>query len=215
MILPRYKSLVIVGGGYTDESLLETILKGSVATCGVDSGCEAFLRIGHLPDMMIGDMDSIHPSSLEKLRESGVKYYPFPVMKDETDLELAIQLGIKLGYQKLLLLGCSGTRLDHTLGNLILLSKYKDYSIEFLDRNNKIYMMKQSFKISKESQYGKNISFFAFPDTVHQLTLKGFKYPLENYQLGVEDQLCISNEIIGDIGEVEFEGNLIVMETKD
>lgn len=209
------KDLIVVGGGAVQKEVLSSLLSSDRDVIGVDKGCDSLLEMKIIPKAILGDMDSIDQDTLKILKGEKLTYLQFPDMKDETDLELAIQYGINEEYKKLYLVGCTGTRLDHTLGNIILLSKYHRIDIEIIDGNNRIYLKNNDFFIEKKLQYGNRISFFAFPKNVLNLTLKGFKYPLNNFLLKVENQLCISNEIIDDIGYVSFNGQLIVMETKD
>ncbi|NLG82741.1 MAG: thiamine diphosphokinase, partial [Bacilli bacterium] len=68
--------------------------------------------------------------------------------------------------------------------------------------------------VIKKSIY-RYISFFMYDYPV-TLTLKNFKYELNEYLLKNQDTLCISNELIGDSGTVSFSnGSLLIVESKD
>jgi Thiamine pyrophosphokinase len=85
-----------------------------------------------------------------------------------------------------------------------------------LDSNNKIYLKKQSFTIKKEEQYGDYVSLLPFCEKVTGLTLKGFKYPLNNITYMTGSSLGISNVITEKIGVIEIsDGILLVNETRD
>jgi len=85
-----------------------------------------------------------------------------------------------------------------------------------MDANNKIYLKKECFTIKKNMQYGNYVSLLPFTEKVFGLTLKGFKYPLNNVILTSGVSLGISNEIKEEEVLVEIsEGILLVIEAKD
>ena len=85
-----------------------------------------------------------------------------------------------------------------------------------IDKNNKIYFGFNKTVIRKNEQYGKYVSLIPMSDTVTGITLKGFKYIVENYDLSIEFSRGVSNEILDDEAEISFdEGYLLVIESKD
>ena len=87
----------------------------------VDGGYDNLVRYGYTPDILIGDLDSIKSEVPESMR--CVRY---PKEKDETDMLLAYEAGIKLGYSEFVMLGATGGRLDHTYANISLLLYAKE-----------------------------------------------------------------------------------------
>src|SRR5262245_27513563 len=75
-----------------------------------------------LPHLVIGDMDSLDPTTLEVLSRRGVEVRRYPREKDETDLELALLYAAELGATTIDVLGALGGRWDHTLANVALLA---------------------------------------------------------------------------------------------
>ena len=71
--------------------------------------------------------------------------------------------------------------------------------------------------LKKEEQFGKYVSFFTVGGDVSGLTLKGFKYPLDGYDLTVADSgLTVSNEIAAETAEVTFDkGKLLMIMSRD
>ena len=104
------------------------------------------------------------------------------------------------------------------LGNVCLLGIGLEENIDIflLDKNNKIRMIDKELSIEKEKQFGKYVSLIPFGGNVEGLTLKGMKYPLDNYNLGGFNSLGISNEIVDDTALITFEkGVLLVIESRD
>src|SRR3954470_12794406 len=85
-----------------------------------DGGALPLLRAGIVPQVVIGDMDSISTAGLAELEAHGVTPQRFPREKDETDLELALLHTATAGATKIDILGALGGRWDHTLANVAL-----------------------------------------------------------------------------------------------
>lgn len=169
-------------------------------------------------DMVVGDFDSAPDGVLEAYRkEYHVPVRAFNPIKDYTDTEIAIRQIIKAGATKAVLLGCTGTRLDHVMGNLQCLHILLDAGVnaQIVDMHNRISLHDKLFIVKKEERFGPYISFLPACEEMH-LTLKGFKYPLTDHLVTNKDSLCVSNEITADTAEVIFhEGRLFMIESRD
>ena len=82
-------------------------------------------------DILIGDFDS----SSDKT--TAARKIQYPTRKDFTDGELCVEYAIDNGYDKILLIGMTGTRLDHTINNILLLLRCKNSCL--INEHNKIY----------------------------------------------------------------------------
>ena len=183
-----------------------------------DKGLEFLDQAGICPDYIVGDFDSGKRQLVEKYRALGVTVREYNPVKDATDTEIAMKLAIEMGSTDITVLGAIGTRMDHVLGSIRNLSIAMKHGINacILDSHNRIRMMNRSFVIYQQEQYGKYVSLFAHKGPVTGLTLKGFFYPLTNYTMMADDAIGVSNEIVADKAEVDFEeGCLLVVESKD
>ena len=183
-----------------------------------DKGLEFLDQAGICPDYIVGDFDSGQRQLAEKYRALGVTVREYNPVKDSTDTEIAMKLAIEMGSTDITVLGATGTRMDHVLGSIRNLSIAMKNGINacILDSHNRIRMMNRSFVIYQQEQYGKYVSLFAHKGPVTGLTLKGFFYPLTNYTMMADDAIGVSNEIVADKAEVDFEeGCLLVVESKD
>lgn len=215
------QALIVTGGSIEDTFALKFLKENPCdLTIAADSGMEFFYRNGLVPDEIVGDFDSVKSGVLEFFKENNpnIKIRKFQPEKDETDTELAIRTAIDAGCKKIWLLGATGTRIDHVLGNIHLLGMAMERDCEciMLDSCNRIRMLNQGMTIRREEQYGDYISLFPFTLTVKGLTLRGFKYPLEKYELQCYHSLGVSNEISEEKAEISFEeGILLMVESKD
>lgn len=211
--------LIITGGQVDDEFLSELLTKKQYKLkVAADHGLMAADRLNITLDYIVGDFDSVSKMVLEKYNNKSAKIKTFPKEKDKTDTEIALELALSLKASSIDIIGATGTRLDHVLANigLLLLPMQLGVNACILDRNNKIYLKNESFKIEKDKQFGNFVSLLPYGDRVSGLTLKGFKYPLDHIIYPSGSSLGISNEIIEREAGIELsEGVLIVIESKD
>lgn len=216
-----YNRIVIISGGYMDDVFASAWITEYAPeyTIVADSGMEFCRRIGIIPDMIIGDFDSVKEETLSFFKsQSGIVFKELNPVKDDTDTEFAIRQAIALGVKEITVLGGTGTRLDHVLGNISLLGigLLKQIQIQLVDSHNRIRMLNKPVKITKKEQFGSYVSLVPYQGEVTQLTLKGFKYALKDFTLKPYNSLGISNEIVEEEAEITFdEGVLLVIESRD
>lgn len=215
------KRFVIISGGSIQDAFAGELLRDEEfdVILAADSGMEFLKRQNIVPDVIIGDFDSVKTDTLEFFRKyEKIEFHQLNPVKDDTDTEYAIRYAIAHGASEITLLGATGTRMDHVLGNISLLGIgiEQHVPITILDANNRIRMADHSLEILKDEQFGKYVSLIPYSETVEGLTLKGMKYPLDHYELGGFNSLGVSNEIVDNKAEILFErGILIVIESID
>ncbi|MFU8786504.1 MAG: thiamine diphosphokinase [Candidatus Izemoplasmataceae bacterium] len=174
---------------------------------GVDKGAYHALKKGLNLDLVLGDFDSTTEEEYSFIQTHAKNIKTFKERKDETDSYLAIKEALLLNPKEIIVYGGMGGRLDHTYGNLLLL---KQGDITFVTDKQKMYILSPG-KYAIENPY-QAISFFAIED-VKSLTLQNFSYELSDYDLVVDDPLCISNK---GHGTVTFkDGLLLVIHSSD
>ena len=92
----------------------------------VDGGGSVCLEAGVLPDIVVGDFDSLSAADLDRLGCLGVSVIEFPTDKDASDLELALAEVRRRGANSVVITAASTGRLDHTLAVLSVLSSAVD-----------------------------------------------------------------------------------------
>ena len=226
----RYSSIdtVIVSGGMIQEDFALDFLKKiqeerkgkKLVLMAADRGLDFFRKNGITPDIADGDFDSLSVEGkkyLENLKDTEIiRLQP---EKDDTDTQSTLNLAIAKGSEDILILGATGGRIDHLIGNLGLLTlgKLKGVSVAIADAQNYICLVKSGTILSKAGQFGKYVSFFSAGEAVEGLTLKGFKYPLNNFCLTTADSgLTVSNEIRDDTAQITYDrGSLMMVMSRD
>lgn len=213
--------LIVTGGPidlvFAQKFIMERTFDRIIA---VDRGLNAVSKLKLIPDAIVGDFDSADESVLKefKSRTLDTTWEIHKPEKDETDTELAIHTAIRLGCSKLILLGATGGRLDHFLGNIHLLyaSLKKGVEATIVDERNWITVTEKERVFEADKIFGKYISFLPLSEEVKGITLTGFKYPLHKKDITIGTSLCISNELTGTTGKMEFDsGILICVESHD
>lgn len=209
-------ALIIGNGKATDKSIIDNI-QFDYVICA-DGGLEKAKSYGILPDIIIGDFDSVKPSVLKQYESHNIPIKKFAAEKDFTDMEIAVEFAVSKGYNNMILTGASGTRLDHTLGNIMLMEKYYKIGVHItiIDNNNEMKIISDNSELIIEFKDGYYISIIPVTDFIQGLTLVGFKYPLNNVNVQRGSTLCISNQISDNKGIITLsKGTAIVFISKD
>lgn len=178
------RALVIANGEPPKKQRLQTLAREANIVICADGGANIALKSGIMPDAIVGDLDSIHAEAL-------VKFHKVPTHEDRdeasTDLEKAILWAIKAKFDHITVVGATGKRVDHSVGNLGVMAKYyPDAIIRFVDDLGEI------------SYVGRELTFEAKKRAVISLiplsrcegiVTQGLRYALEGeaLELGVRE----------------------------
>ncbi len=157
-----------------------------------DGGANYLCKHGIIPDVLIGDFDSILPEYLSLLKEkSDVR--KFPVDKDKSDTELAIEFCSQNGYNDVTLINAVDGRLDHSLANIFLIEKFINQGLKFhfLNVKSEIYVVTD--KVYIPAKIGENISLISLTDFTIVKKTSALKFPLNNEKIYRSSSKGISN----------------------
>ena len=170
-----------------------------------DGAADALLHAGFYPEIVIGDGDSLSPETCQKLSDRFIRNTD----QDTNDLTKAVHYAVSRGDNRLLILGATGKREDHTLGNISLLADYMD--------NAKVRMLTDHGILTPAtgnavfaSYPGQQISVFCMDQ--HPLTLRGLKWSVANRIINRWWQATL-NEALSDRFEIETNGKVVVFQT--
>ncbi|RBW67513.1 thiamine diphosphokinase [Bacillus taeanensis] len=210
--------IILANGPEIDYHDLMPYKELNAVWVGVDRGVHYLLTKGITPRYAFGDFDSLTKEETEWLSSHSLDKQIYAPEKDQTDLEIAIDWAVAQKPEQITILGATGGRLDHALINIQLLLKgfQNNLKMSIVDKQNKLSMVGPGSYIINKENYFKYVSFISFSHSVEGLTLKGFKYPLENEQLSWGSSLCISNELVEEKGCYSFlNGILIMVKSRD
>ena len=209
------KTILLVGSG-EDISLikLKEYSKKSNLIIAVDGGLNHLDSINIIPNIIIGDFDSVNKDVIDKY--SNKEKYPnidiidFETDKDLTDYELALRHSLTFNSEEIFMFGSTGSFFDHSLANIILLTKYScnTQQLKIITSNSSIYLIQKSSTI--ERMNGARVSLFPIAN-IEDIRLEGFQYEFKKSNLSLFD-FSISNIISSDNAIISFKnGNFLIV----
>jgi len=204
------RAFLFANGSVADIDQLATRIRKTDLLVAVDGGLRYLKKIKRLPDMLIGDLDSVSEQDIRWLKKERVEIRKFPTHKDETDLELALKMVRELKITEAVILGATGDRLDHTLGNIHLLTKYQSPTLNLYldDGKQEIFLVK-----NRSTIHGKPkdiISLIPLEVNVSGISTHRLSYPLSNETLFRDNTRGISNEMLGKTATVLVKKGLLL-----
>ncbi len=196
------KRCFIAGGGNFCAELFKPG-KGDMIIAA-DAGFKALTEIGIIIDTVVGDFDSLGYTP-----EHGCVIQHSPV-KDDTDTMLAVEIGLENGCEEFHIFGATGGRIAHTLGNLQILKLISDKGMSgyIYDEDTVITAISNNtLTFVDASGY---ISLIPFGCAGANVTLKGFKYEIEQTELPCDRPLGISNEFHGEKSTIAVHSGTII-----
>ena len=213
--------VLIVSGGTIYENWAADMLRhlSFDRLIAMEKGALFCLSQGVRPDLVVGDFDTAGEEGYRAVLAEGIPVERHPAAKDATDTELAVELAVKDGADEVVLLCATGTRLDHVLGNIAMLSRLRERGIEaeIIDPHNRIRLAAPgTYTFFREEMEGRYLSLIPYGGSVFGVTLKGFRFPANDAELPPDSSLGISNELAEDTGTVSFtKGQLLMIVSKD
>lgn len=210
------KGLIVSSGSIKDLDLLKIeYIKSDYVICA-DGGVNYLMKINSLPHIVLGDLDSANEEGLEFIKRYSIPIEKYSSEKDETDTELAINHLLERDIKDITLMGVTGSRIDHSLANVLLLRQIhnKGANAKIINENNTVYYVRDFLELGKKENHYISI----IPLTMEGITvsLEGFLYPLNKKYIQFSSTLGISNEILEDKGFIYIhEGEALVIESRD
>ena len=195
---------VIFGAAEFDSLLLP--IEQDDLTVAADGGIAHLEKLGIVPDVILGDFDSLG-------------YVPqgaqvFPVEKDDTDVMLAIRHGLDAGFREFLIYGgMEGKRPDHTVANLQALAFLRAEGARgyLIGRTQVATVIERETAVFGADSRG-ILSVFCLGKDASGITLRGLQYPLEDGLLTSDFPLGVSNHFVGKEAEITVKnGKLLLM----
>lgn len=177
----------------------------------VDGGLRHLLRLGLTPHLLIGDLDSVSSNDLDSCLQWGVEILRFPPEKDQTDLELAVLEVLRRGFTEIVITCAIGGRLDHTLGNLVLLAlpELKDARARISHGETNIYLVNELIELPTNP--GDLISLLPWGETVQGVTTTGLQYSLTDAELYPWKSRGLSNVATSDLVSVTVDSGHLLL----
>ncbi|PRR84148.1 thiamine diphosphokinase [Clostridium vincentii] len=205
------RAVIVSGGEPPSKSLLLSYLTKDDFLIGVDKGCNCLYDYNLKPNLILGDFDSANEEVIKAFTEDGIEMLKFNPEKDYTDSDLGYIKAKEHGANEILFFGATGSRVDHSLGNIgiLLKSLSEGIKLEIIDDHNRIFLINEETTI--KGTYGEIISFHALSDVVKNICIKGAKYELSGYDMKLLEPRAICNEFIDSDIRIAFDSGIIMV----
>lgn len=202
----KSKVVILCDGSFPDHPIPLSVLKNAGQIICCDGAADKLIGFGLEPTFIVGDIDSVS----EETKKTYAERIVLNTDQETNDQTKAIEFVLSRGVKNVIILGATGKREDHTIGNISLLLDYaKKINVRSIS-NSGIFqpvLQSQSFPSFK----GQQVSIFSI-GTPAAITSKNLKFPLNNTILN-SWWMGTLNECIGDSFSVNFErGKLIIFQ---
>lgn len=199
----------------TKEEYLNLLGEEEALFIAADGGALLFEKIGISPDIIIGDFDSLSIEKMDYYISSGIEVIKYPVKKDETDGELAVNYCRENGLREILIIGSQGGRIDQQLANIFLLEYAWKQGVTALIKEPGLEIGIPGDKKKFYNCKGQTLSLIPLSDVVKGISVTGCKYSLVDESLSRYRSRGISNTIMEEIAEIVVgEGILLYIKTE-
>ncbi|MFH1197038.1 MAG: thiamine diphosphokinase [bacterium] len=197
------KCIVLANGQAPSKSVVNYLIEiGFDILICADGGANTSYKLGLTPNYIIGDFDSIKPEV--KKYFTGKSEIIHQKSQYSTDVEKCLNFAIEKKFDKVVLLGATGDRLDHSFCNLGIVLKYFS-RIEIFVVHQKSLLSAYSGQVVLNTIPGENISIYGI-DTKTKITTHGLKYPLRNEALPFGVRESTSNVAFGEEAIIQIKG---------
>ncbi len=171
------KIVILADGSFPSHQKAIEKLENADFIIACDGASDKLLNYGKTPDLIIGDLDSVSESTLLKYKDIVLKVS----RQDNTDLMKAMDWCVEKGVKEAVILGATGGREDHTIGNLFAVMTYasKLQLQLYTDTGHFVTLDKTAML---KTYVGQQVSLFSQPNRM-RITTEGLKFPLNNEAL--------------------------------
>lgn len=208
-------TVIIFANGILEEiNWVRPFLLEASLVIAANGGSGHLWRLGHAPDVVIGDLDSLSQSIRTWLEVARVEFHEYAADKDETDLELALQYAVEQSQEKILIFAAAGGRLDQTLANIQLLAHpdLMNRRVELVTAKERAWLVHSETEI--HGQVGDLVSLLPLGGEVELIRTVGLQWPLINEVLVFGPARGISNKMTTNSAFVSLaSGKLLCIHT--
>lgn len=204
IIMNKTDAVILANGDYPSASLPLRILEDAIYVACCDGGANEYIAKGHLPNIIIGDGDSLSEENRIKYA-SLIHHNPDQETNDQTK---AVQYLLATGKSRIAIVGATGKREDHTIGNISLLMEYMRMGAEVRSYTDYGVFVPCKDSCTFDCHPGQQVSIFNF--TAAGLQSEGLAYPIYDFTIWWQGTL---NRCTGNSFTIRGKGEYLVFLT--
>ena len=203
-------ALIFANGDVPDDRVVKPWLDNAPLMIAADGGARNALSIGVLPQIVIGDLDSLCAADRLRLEQTNAQFIVYPAHKDYTDLELAIRHALERGATEIIIVSALGGRWDQSLANILLLTlpELKNVPTRIVDQRESITAIRDRAEIAGRA--GDTLSLIALRGDARGVSIEGCEYPLKEAVLPFGATLGISNVFVEPVATVTVQAGIVL-----
>lgn len=209
------RAAVVVGGGGPPEATRRDLgdLGDEPLVVAADEGLVHALALGLPVGAVVGDMDSVDPAALASAEAAGTPVARHPAAKDETDLELALDLALAAGPSRLVVVTGTGDRLDHALGVALAVSAPGRPAVptEAWIGPAHLWVVREGAAVRLPGRPGDLVSILPLHGPARGITTDGLRYPLSEEDLAAGSSRGVSNQWVAGVATVRLDAGTLVV----
>lgn len=191
-------ALILLNGDPSFHTFWEDVPgnRGHYFLLAADGGVKELKGEDLLPDLLLGDMDSLSQEEKRFYEAQGVPIEYHPVMKDKTDGQLALERAFSLGFREVIFFGALGRRLDQSLASIHLLDKALCLGliVSIISKGEVLFGGERELLFT--APLHTPFSLLPLTTVVSGLTIKGSQYDIVGRDLLKGETLGLSNRVL-------------------
>ncbi len=209
------RAIIFANGDAPDPKTVDQWITPADWIIAADGGTRNALSVGTMPQVVIGDLDSLAEDDRAQLDRSGAQFVVYPTRKAYSDLELALRYALERDAKEVVIFSALGGRWDQSLANLMLLTlpELAHVQTRIVDHRLAIHVIRDQAEISGE--VGDTLSLIALKGDAHGVTIEGCEYPLDDAALPFGATLGISNVLAQPTARITVkQGQILALHTR-
>lgn len=203
-------TVIVVTGGDPVHLADLALLPAGAFVIAADSGIEHAQALGLAIDLAVGDFDSVTPSALQAAADAGASVERHPEAKDATDLELALDAALARGARRVHVVGGHGGRLDHLLGNALLLASERFAAVDLVAHMGQARVTVVRDHADLSGAPGDLVTLLPAHGPAVGVTTEGLLYPLVGEDLLPGSTRGVSNELVEARAHVHIRAGVLL-----
>jgi thiamine pyrophosphokinase len=206
------RTIVVVAGGAPLAPRLRAVLAGvepEAMTIAADSGIDLALELGRTVAVAVGDFDSVTPTGMAAVVEAGAEVVRHPITKDATDLELALDVAVARGADRITVVGGHGGRLDHLLANVAVVSSPRYARVRMAAHLGDALVTILHGSGELHGSPGELVTLLPQHGPAIGVTTAGLAYPLRDEDLAPGTSRGVSNLLTGQVASVRLRAGIV------
>jgi thiamine pyrophosphokinase len=201
-------TILIFAGGDLPEADLADELPSPDLILAADSGYDSAVHLGFRVDVLIGDLDSITTSPIPE----HVVVERYPTDKDQTDLDLALELALREDPERVVVIGGTGGRFDHEISTVGLICSDRWSSIdelEWVSSRGRAYVVRRRRII--HGDVGATVSLIPVGGAAAGIKTSGLHWDLVGDDLPPGSTMGVSNVLRAPVADIQVEAGCLLV----